>query len=282
MVSNASEDFPDPETPVMTTIRLCGISSEMFLRLCSRAPRMEMLSSNGNFYFSVLLQHGPAGTAVLPHVNLELLLGPLQFPLLISPHQRVAVQPQKLGPEINVAHQHSAKMSHITDSRVGVGNAEKECHQAHDPDEVANLHRNYEKEQDSAVGKQKPISHNQPEDRPGGSYGWRHHSAWARKKRDDHHAEARSNPTNEVVLQKLLQSPGAFQVGPKPVEGQHVEQDMHEPTVQEHVSDQLPDSQVDHHDRSQLERHEPCRRARDELARNGLEKEDDRVADQQR
>src|SRR4051794_35922629 len=47
MVSKASEDFPEPETPVITVMRLCGISSEMFLRLCSRAPRMEMVSSNG-------------------------------------------------------------------------------------------------------------------------------------------------------------------------------------------------------------------------------------------
>src|SRR5580704_15052687 len=38
MVSNARLDLPEPESPV-TTIRLSrGISSEMFLRLCTRAP----------------------------------------------------------------------------------------------------------------------------------------------------------------------------------------------------------------------------------------------------
>src|SRR6476620_11293806 len=44
MVSNASEDFPEPETPVTTVSALCGISTSMFLRLCTRAPRTTMLS----------------------------------------------------------------------------------------------------------------------------------------------------------------------------------------------------------------------------------------------
>src|SRR5215813_7700572 len=38
MVSNARLDLPEPDNPV-TTIKLSrGISSEMFLRLCTRAP----------------------------------------------------------------------------------------------------------------------------------------------------------------------------------------------------------------------------------------------------
>src|SRR5882757_11376705 len=40
MVSNASEDFPEPERPVNTTSLSRGISTSMFLRLCSRAPRI--------------------------------------------------------------------------------------------------------------------------------------------------------------------------------------------------------------------------------------------------
>src|SRR6266581_4164832 len=42
MVSNASEDFPDPLSPVITVSVLRGISTLMFLRLCWRAPRTEM------------------------------------------------------------------------------------------------------------------------------------------------------------------------------------------------------------------------------------------------
>src|SRR6266849_10192505 len=39
MVSKASEDLPEPESPVMTVSELRGISTLMFLRLCWRAPR---------------------------------------------------------------------------------------------------------------------------------------------------------------------------------------------------------------------------------------------------
>src|SRR2546427_320609 len=44
MVSNASDDLPDPESPVKTMIRSRGSSSETFFRLCSRAPRITSLS----------------------------------------------------------------------------------------------------------------------------------------------------------------------------------------------------------------------------------------------
>src|SRR5260370_19465094 len=40
MVSKASDDLPEPESPVKTTSRSRGISTSMFLRLCSRAPRI--------------------------------------------------------------------------------------------------------------------------------------------------------------------------------------------------------------------------------------------------
>src|SRR4029079_4177040 len=40
MVSNASDDLPDPDRPVMTTSASRGRESEMSRRLCSRAPEM--------------------------------------------------------------------------------------------------------------------------------------------------------------------------------------------------------------------------------------------------
>src|ERR1041384_2917686 len=46
MVSNASDDLPEPESPVMTVSRFRGIATEMFLRLCSRAPRTRRNSSD--------------------------------------------------------------------------------------------------------------------------------------------------------------------------------------------------------------------------------------------
>src|SRR5256885_1467740 len=45
MVSNASEDLPEPLRPVITTSRSRGISISTFLRLCSRAPFMTILSA---------------------------------------------------------------------------------------------------------------------------------------------------------------------------------------------------------------------------------------------
>ena len=47
-MSNASEDFPDPDTPVTTVSALCGMSTSMFLRLCVRAPRTTILSLEGS------------------------------------------------------------------------------------------------------------------------------------------------------------------------------------------------------------------------------------------
>src|SRR3972149_5429902 len=44
MVSNAREDFPEPEMPEMTTSLSRGISTEMFFRLCWRAPMTTILS----------------------------------------------------------------------------------------------------------------------------------------------------------------------------------------------------------------------------------------------
>src|SRR3569623_2147548 len=42
MASNTSDDLPDPDTPVNTVIFRFGISSETFLRLFSRAPRISI------------------------------------------------------------------------------------------------------------------------------------------------------------------------------------------------------------------------------------------------
>src|ERR1035438_8727190 len=48
MVSNASDDLPDPDTPVITVSFSWGIESEMFLRLWTRAPWIRIKSSTGD------------------------------------------------------------------------------------------------------------------------------------------------------------------------------------------------------------------------------------------
>src|SRR5688572_25787218 len=44
MVSNASEDLPEPDSPVTTTRASRGRSTSTFLRLCTRAPRTAIQS----------------------------------------------------------------------------------------------------------------------------------------------------------------------------------------------------------------------------------------------
>lgn len=41
---SASEDLPDPDTPAMPTILFSGMSTSMFFRLCTFAPRTSILS----------------------------------------------------------------------------------------------------------------------------------------------------------------------------------------------------------------------------------------------
>src|SRR6185312_17266979 len=53
MVSNASDDFPDPDRPVMTTSASRGRDSEMSRRLCSRAPDMTIEFLFGGIHLPV-------------------------------------------------------------------------------------------------------------------------------------------------------------------------------------------------------------------------------------
>src|SRR5438552_2791291 len=46
MVSKARDDFPEPDSPVRTISLSRGISTSMFLRLCSRAPLMTIFFMN--------------------------------------------------------------------------------------------------------------------------------------------------------------------------------------------------------------------------------------------
>src|SRR5690349_7595303 len=58
MVSKASEDLPEPDRPVNTMSRSRGRSSEMFRRLCSRAPRITRESDTRADPIGVVRSHG--------------------------------------------------------------------------------------------------------------------------------------------------------------------------------------------------------------------------------
>src|SRR2546428_3972526 len=78
IVSKASEDLPDPESPVMTVRAFRGISTVMFLRLCSRAPR----TTNDSLDIDSEPTRVLASRSTLPN----LLLNPRRFPTLALPH----------------------------------------------------------------------------------------------------------------------------------------------------------------------------------------------------
>src|SRR5258707_13530349 len=63
MVSKASEDLPEPLTPVTTVMALCGTSTLIFFRLWTRAPRSEMVSWLVFTGMSSLVATGEAQTA---------------------------------------------------------------------------------------------------------------------------------------------------------------------------------------------------------------------------
>src|SRR5262249_6570781 len=52
-VSKASDDLPEPLTPVTTVREFTGIANEMFLRLLTRAPRTMMLSRSDINYSEI-------------------------------------------------------------------------------------------------------------------------------------------------------------------------------------------------------------------------------------
>src|SRR5512140_3565716 len=63
MVSKASDDLPEPDNPVITTSLLRGISTSMFFRLCTRAPRTD----SQLWAMGVLgMRAGPVGTPAKP------------------------------------------------------------------------------------------------------------------------------------------------------------------------------------------------------------------------
>src|SRR3546814_15839462 len=49
MVSKASDDLPEPDSPVITTSLLRGRVTSIFFRLCSRAPRIAITGPCGPF-----------------------------------------------------------------------------------------------------------------------------------------------------------------------------------------------------------------------------------------
>ncbi len=65
MVSKASEDLPEPDRPVNTTSWSRGMATSMFLRLCSRAPRIAITRASPGFLPGTFV-HGTLARAIAP------------------------------------------------------------------------------------------------------------------------------------------------------------------------------------------------------------------------
>ena len=59
MVSNASDDLPEPDSPVMTVRLFLGISTSMFFRLLALAPQTLIFSSS--LFILVIGNNGRVG-----------------------------------------------------------------------------------------------------------------------------------------------------------------------------------------------------------------------------
>src|SRR5436305_444431 len=78
MVSKASDDLPEPLSPVITVNVLRGISTEMFFKLCWRAPRtvilliaMDLITWFGKLWTTPVKQ-GETSTGRLRRVSAQL------------------------------------------------------------------------------------------------------------------------------------------------------------------------------------------------------------------
>ncbi len=70
-----------------------------------------------------------------------------------------------------------------------------------------------------------------------------------RQQREQHGERAGADACEEIELEKIARAPDPFQLGAEHPQRQHVEQDVKDSRVQEHVGDELPRPELMHHER---------------------------------
>jgi hypothetical protein len=70
MVSKASDDFPEPETPVKTTRRSRGMERVRSFRLCCRAPRTVIRSVGTGRILPICLEADTQRSCCQHHVTI--------------------------------------------------------------------------------------------------------------------------------------------------------------------------------------------------------------------
>src|SRR5579872_6880517 len=192
--------------------------------------------------FAMLLIHERVAVrAVLAQVDLKPLLGAAQLPGLIFAIEVIEVYVEKPQAQIRVAEGHTTQVRHVADAAVDVQRAqERDCPDDHH--HVFRLHGEDEKEQHDLVGIEHAEGDQQAEDRSRGAdcVG----APVAHESIDGYIAYAGSDAAEKVVLEKTPRAPVLLEGGSKHPERQHVEQDVLNAAMQEHVGRQLPDGEM--------------------------------------
>ena len=180
--------------------------------------------------------------------------------------------------QIHVRHDETAEMRRVRDAAASAGERRIERDRAHDHDEVLRRDREQHHVVDRTVGKVERVCEQQPVDRARRADDVRPVQllrCGERQQGKQHREDARADPGHEVELQEVPRAPDPLELGAEHPQRQHVEEDMKQPAVQEHVGAELPDPEpVDDEERNQAER--LGERPHDELC----EKDDDVGADE--
>jgi len=67
-----------------------------------------------------------------------------------------------------------------------------------------------------------------------------------RQQREDHREQTGAHPGHEIKLEKVPGAPDSLELGPEHPQREHIEYDVEDATVQEHVGRKLPDPERPH------------------------------------
>ena len=144
--------------------------------------------------------------------------------------------------QIDIADQHASEMRGVRDAAAG-----KEGDRADDQDEVLRRDREDEIQVDRPVRKVQSIREQQAEDRTGRADRCRTVNLlreFEGQQANQDGKGARSHPGHEVVFQEVARAPRALELSAEHPQRQHVDDEMADARVHEHVRDGLPQPEL--------------------------------------
>ena len=124
---------------------------------------------------------------------------------------------------------------------------EEQGHRAEDHHEVARLDREDEEHEERPGWEVEREGHQQAVDRTGRAHRRRIVELigeWKRQDAEQYLREAGAEAAREIELREVLRSPHALQLDADEVQREHVEENVREAGVHEHVGDELPDGEL--------------------------------------